>query len=861
MEADIVRQSVEVLPLDSLEEMRSAVEEMVLMGEGGEVLELIMDTPPSSPPVSPKPGSGPAPLPRTSWASATPGGAAAVIPAAAPAAGTAGGPPPPRPTKAAQTSYASPAGATKMAPTSVLIGQDAASETRQRRMTLAVDLNEYKAQLEQNDLQTKKTQQSIKGIRGLVSKKKKRFIDSKYDLDLAYITDRLIAMGFPSEGREGIIRNPMSKVQQFFEERHANHYKVYNLCSERTYKTVAFRAPVAHFGFDDHNPPTLELLDVICKDVAEWLEFDSRNVAALHCLASDHELLTSEGFMGLSQLEARWDTASSCFTGELRVAALDVATQRLEYQTASQLVLNPGKADGELVEFVCEATGLCLRVTPEHDMLVQVGDEKTYSKRTALSLWRLGQERSIKARILTHAPKGHCSGVSDWAAAASVAAMGLSTERETRALMRVAGWWLGDTEGFLEGGATDSSWLRTELAALGWQEGHDFERRGDDGKLQIVNRQWTQLVASGNSWLWQLGRELARDVLAGLRMAHYNVGSRSGGSRKAAMPAAMADELSENREREEEMRTAEMGDEEEGFTVSTASPVFRDEVVRMALHAGMGACFASSTGGLWRVAVSEAESCVASVELSRLRLIADTGRTFCVTVPHGTIVARRVAEDGGRAWAAAVMGNCKAGKGRTGTVICAYLSHRYMHKGVTSQKALDFFAERRTHNKKGVTIASQIRWVHYYYKAKKEGIDFTQPKPLFLARIILHGAPNIDGKGGMDAHFVLSSKSRDLEFVSRTKQQPSVRIAGATEKFTFEVRCMVDKDVKLQFYKNDPKEKKEKLLRVFHVWFNTHFVEGPRLVLTLDDVDGIKKTKKDFPPSFAVEFVFEDPPQ
>ena len=39
-----------------------------------------------------------------------------------------------------------------------------------------------------------------------------------------------------------------------------------------------------------------------------------------------------------------------------------------------------------------------------------------------------------------------------------------------------------------------------------------------------------------------------------------------------------------------------------------------------------------------------------------------------------------------------------------------------MNKGVTAQKALEFFAERRTHNKKGVTIAGQIRWVNYYYQ-------------------------------------------------------------------------------------------------------------------------------------------------
>jgi len=38
---------------------------------------------------------------------------------------------------------------------------------------------------------------------GIVSKNKRRYKDDKYDLDLAYITDHLIAMGAPSQGSRG----------------------------------------------------------------------------------------------------------------------------------------------------------------------------------------------------------------------------------------------------------------------------------------------------------------------------------------------------------------------------------------------------------------------------------------------------------------------------------------------------------------------------------------------------------------------------------------------------------------------------------------------------------------------------------
>lgn len=45
--------------------------------------------------------------------------------------------------------------------------------------------------------------------------KKKRFQKDGFDLDLSYITPRVIAMGFPSTGTEAVYRNPMTEVQKF----------------------------------------------------------------------------------------------------------------------------------------------------------------------------------------------------------------------------------------------------------------------------------------------------------------------------------------------------------------------------------------------------------------------------------------------------------------------------------------------------------------------------------------------------------------------------------------------------------------------------------------------------------------------
>lgn len=122
-----------------------------------------------------------------------------------------------------------------------------------------------------------------KFFRNKVSQNKRRYIDDHFDLDLTYVTDRVIAMSFPSSGSEALYRNSIRDVGEFLDKKHFGHYRVYNLCSEREYDTSYFHNQVQRVLIDDHNVPRFTDLVDFCEDVLTWMEANQENVIVVHC--------------------------------------------------------------------------------------------------------------------------------------------------------------------------------------------------------------------------------------------------------------------------------------------------------------------------------------------------------------------------------------------------------------------------------------------------------------------------------------------------------------------------------------------------------------------------------------------------
>lgn len=454
--------------------------------------------------------------------------------------------------------------------------------------------------------------------------------------------------------------------------------------------------------------------------------------ALIHCLTEEHQILTNKGFMFLHEIESNPD---------ILVASFDPETNHLVYETY-ELVLNKYQTQ-EMIEMthnnesrrwssnsdmygrnpedkcIDPSNGVSVIVTKGHDMYVKEGltNESTkgiywkshkvwngssskyvqneYKKVKAETLLTDSERDCVK--LLARAPSG--IQIDKSASLPFISQLHLDSDEKINSFLRVYGYWLGDGSlSFRTAKGNnncitcspvkefDKQWIVNELKILELKDYVVYSDQNNRSLFYIHDPNWVSMFHAEYrqnykmhrkddlplcksakwmwDWVWNLNKDQACQLLTGLRVAD---GSEAG---------------KEN-------------------AIFTSSVRFRDEIIRLALHAGYAASFhlmyeAGAHRGViagkdvianhdnWKVSYN----CGAQYAEPNLRskrdisIVEYTGRTWCVTVPHGFIMARRAHFEPTKGYVTKaskplIMGNCFAGINRSASLIAAYFIAQY----------------------------------------------------------------------------------------------------------------------------------------------------------------------------------------
>ncbi|KAF7661330.1 hypothetical protein LDENG_00263950 [Lucifuga dentata] len=106
-------------------------------------------------------------------------------------------------------------------------------------------------------------------------------LEENYELDLIYITERIISVSFPSNVEEQNYAANLREVASMLCSKHGHNYLLFNL-SEKRYDISQLNPKVLDFGWPDHHAPALDKICSICKAMDTWLSADSHNVVVIH---------------------------------------------------------------------------------------------------------------------------------------------------------------------------------------------------------------------------------------------------------------------------------------------------------------------------------------------------------------------------------------------------------------------------------------------------------------------------------------------------------------------------------------------------------------------------------------------------
>lgn len=203
--------------------------------------------------------------------------------------------------------------------------------------------------------------------------------------------------------------------------------------------------------------------------------------------------------------------------------------------------------------------------------------------------------------------------------------------------------------------------------------------------------------------------------------------------------------------------------------------------------------------------------------------------------------------------------HCRAGRGRTGTVISAYLLYSKLFE--IPKDAIDFFNVRRTKTGKGVENPSQARSVKYLHSWMLERVPnalIFKPPTLMLRRIIMFPIPRLGLRKSCEPHVEVWANAQVSETLGATYTSTETKRYHSDSAIFMLIdvpRVPLQGDIKVRVFNKSLLSKNQ----LFSFYFHTAMIAADEsyLDLTANALDGELQANTAFSPDFKIRLLLD----
>jgi len=170
-------------------------------------------------------------------------------------------------------------------------------------------------------------------------------------------------------------------------------------------------------------------------------------------------------------------------------------------------------------------------------------------------------------------------------------------------------------------------------------------------------------------------------------------------------------------------------------------------------------------------------------------------------------------------------------------------------------KALKYFAHKRSSTDHGVVVPSQIRYVRYFKEAFLGNIDPLNQKKLILRKLIMRPIPHYSIDGGCRPYFeIYDVRTAEWVLLFSSRQEENKRYTRSDFSFALDINVLVQGDILIRAY-HQTKTSQLNIL-MFRFNFHTSFIKDYKLDLRHHELDGILLASMRFDEYFCIRLMF-----